>query len=248
VNSPRTAEPAHRRKVRHLIEYQRYFGIDARAFHAGAQRVHARMAAQGWDETTVDASSLSEDFALDPIAGAVLQRALLAAGLLNPDGAGAYHPTARFREYAMAPLLSPLSREAARSTIDKARALAAQVNATWAANPHLIDTIAVAGSFMSRCDPLPELSFWLVVRKRPRTAEQRSLPVPSDAGGLRQIAAALKALSPFVVVHRASDRDDVPRPFIVAYDAPDEVTTSPASTWDRLRRWSAALNGRLALR
>jgi hypothetical protein len=234
--------------VRYLVEYQRYFGIDARTFHDGVQRLRARMSMEGWQHVRIDAALLAAEFALEPVAGEVLLRTLVASGLLNPDGDGGHRPTARFREYALAPLVSPLSREGARATITRANVLAAQINATWAANPHRIDTIAVSGSFMSRSDPLPDLSFWLVLRDRPRSADRRSMPVPSEAGGLRQIAAALKALNPFVTVHVAAERNDVTRPFIVVYEWLEDAIPPPPSPLERLRRWGATLNTRFALR
>ena len=65
-----------------LVANQQYFGFEARVFRAGAERVLARMAAQGPQQTRIDFRNLGADFHLDAAASWTLLSALLAGGLL----------------------------------------------------------------------------------------------------------------------------------------------------------------------
>jgi len=141
-----------------LIADQCYFGLEARALHAGAQRALARMSAQAPDQARIDARILGQDFRLDAPASRALLQELLTGGLLYPDGNGGYRPTARFREYALACVVAPLSRARAKALIDRACGLAASNNADRASNPLRIKMVAVSGSYMSRRDQLSDLS------------------------------------------------------------------------------------------
>jgi hypothetical protein len=107
-------------KIRRLIADQQYFGLDAKTFHNGAARMLARVSAQGTERPRVDVRTLGEDFHLDGAASWALLRAMLAGGLLLTDGPGNYRPAARFREYALANVVLPLSRARAREVIDRA--------------------------------------------------------------------------------------------------------------------------------
>jgi hypothetical protein len=230
-------------KIRRLIAGQLYFGLEARALHAGAQRVLARIAAQAPAQARIDIRSLGHDFCLDDAATWTLVRALLAARLVYPDGTGGYPPTARFREYAVACVVAPLSRARAKTLVAKANETAERINASWAQNPYQIEEIAVSGSYISRCDPLPELSLWLVLRKRPETRGRRP-SLPKDEA-LHQIVAAIKAISSFVVVRVVADRQAVQRPFNLIYEGGEHTMDHPGATWEKLREWGASIGHRL---
>lgn len=235
-------------KIRRLIADQQYFGLDAKAFHDGAARTLARISAPGSEKPRIDVRSLGEDFRLDAAASWALLRAMLAGGLLLTDGPGSYRPAARFREYALANVVLPLSRSRARELIERVGKLAERVNDNWDRNPYRIKMIAVSGGYMSRSDRLPELSLWLVLHRRPeaRTRRWRSPLGKSDA--LRQIAAAMRELSSFIVVHVVADRHAVQRPFSVVFQADDEFPDSHAHSWDRFREWGASISRRLHMR
>jgi hypothetical protein len=235
-------------KIRRLIADQQYFGLDAKAFHDGAARTLARISAPGSEKPRIDVRSLGEDFRLDAAASWALLRAMLAGGLLLTDGPGNYRPAARFREYALANVVLPLSRSRARELIDRVGKLAERVNANWDRNPYRIRMIAVSGGYMSRSDRLPELSLWLVLHRRPeaRTRRWRSPLGKSDA--LRQIAAVMRELSSFIVVHVVADRHAVQRPFTVVFQAEDDFADSHAHSWERFRVWGASISRRLHMR
>lgn len=235
-------------KIRRLIADQQYFGLDAKAFHDGAARTLARISAPGSDKPRIDVRSLGEDFRLDAAASWALLRAMLAGGLLLTDGPGNYRPAARFREYALANVVLPLSRARARELIERIGKLAERINANWDRNPYRVKMIAVSGGYMSRSDRLSDLSVWLVLHRRAeaRTRRWRSPLGKSDA--LRQIAAAMRELSSFIVVHVVADRHAVQRPFSVVFQAEDDFADSHAHSWGRFREWGASISKRLHMR
>lgn len=235
-------------KIRRLIADQQYFGLDALTFHTGAKRMLARVASQGPRQAPIDVRSLGNDFRLDATASRKLLGELLAGGVLHRDDAGGHRATALFREYALACVVAPLSRARAKTLIDRASELAARINANWKRNPHFIQTVAVSGSYMTRRDPLDELSLWIVVRRRPQTQWQRWKPSVSNEDGLRRIGAAMRALSSFVVVRVAADRQKVQRPFTVAFEASDDAMEGPLAGWEKLWETSASFSRRLFLR
>ncbi len=232
---------------RRLVADQLYFGLQARALRAGAERALARIAEHP-EETQIDLGTLGADFRLDPAATLALLRALVAAELLHPDGAGGYCPTARFREYALACVVAPLSRARAKGLIDTACDLAARINADWTKNRFQIKTIAVSGSYMSRRDTLPELSLWVVVSRREDARARRARHSLSRTEASHQILAAVKGLSSFVHARIVEDREDVRRPFSVVFEANEEVADSPVPAWERVRVWGASISRRFAAR
>lgn len=234
-------------KIPRLIADQRYFGLDALTLHVGAKRVLARVASQEAQQARIDIRSLGNDFRLDAAASGKLLGELLAGGLIHPDDTGGYHPTGLFRDYALARVVAPLSRARARTLIERVNELAAHINAGWRRNPNLIQTVAVSGGYMSRRDSLKELSLWLVLRQRPETQGQRWKSSVSNDDGLRQIGVAMKALSSFVAVRIASDRQKVPRPFAVVFEASDDAMDSPVSGLGKLWETSASFSRRLFL-
>jgi hypothetical protein len=218
------------RRMRRLIVDQRYFGLAARVFHAGAERMLERISAQAPGPSNIDLDSLGIDFRLEREERAALLSAMLVGGLLAPDGSGYYQPTTRFREYALAPLVAPLSRARAKILIDAVREVAAQINTSWSRNPFEIKTVSVTGSYMSRSDQLPELSLWVVLRRRREKHSRRWRPMASKADGLRQILAAVNGPSSFIVARIVAHRSVVPRPFCVVFQASDVVDTGTSAS------------------
>lgn len=228
------------RRMRRLIVDQRYFGLEARMFHAGAQRMLDRISAQAPAPANIDVDCIGTDFQLESPDNLGLLRAMLSGGLLVPDGSGYYQPTARFREYALAPLVAPLSRARARMLVDAVCDCAARINTDWARNPFEVKMVAVAGSYMSRSDHLPELSVWLVLRPRREKQTRRWRPMLSKADGLRQILTAVDAQSSFIVARIVAHKSVVPRPFSVVFQASEIVDTSVSAS-RVFRDWGASL-------
>jgi hypothetical protein len=228
-------------KLRRLIADQRYFGLAARFFHAGAQRMLQRIAAQPPGRERVDLECIGFDFLLEPAESLGLLRAMIAGGLLSPDGTGYYRPTARFREYALAPLVAPLSRARAKMLVDAVCDLAAQINADWTRNPFEIKLVAVSGSYMSRSPQLPELSLWIVLRPRPEGQNRRWRPMVTKGAGLRQILTAVSAVSSFIVARIVAHKSVVPRPFCVAFQATEVLAGPHVSPTERVREWGASI-------
>ncbi len=228
-------------KLRRLIADQHYFGLPARFFHAGAQRMLERVSAQPPGQERIDLECIGFDFLLEPAESLSLLRAMIAGGLLAPDGTGYYRPTARFREYAQAPLVAPLSRARAKMLVDAVCDLAAQINADWIRNPFEVKLVAVSGSYMSRNQQLPELSLWLVLRPRPERQSRRWRPMVTKSTGLRQILTAVSSVSSFVVARIVAHKSVVPRPFSVVFQATEVVADAPVSPSQRFREWGAAV-------
>jgi len=226
--------------MRRLIVDQRYFGLGARMFHAGAQRMLDRINAQAPAPANIDVECLRNDFQLEAPNDLGLLRAMLAGGLLVPDGTGYYQPTPRFREYALAPLVAPLSRARARMLVDAVCDRAAQINADWTRNPFEVKMVAVAGSYMSRSEQLPELSLWLVLRPRREKQTRRWRPMLSKADGLRQILTAVNAQSSFIVARIVAHKNVVPRPFSVVFQASEMVDTGVTAS-HVFRDWGQSL-------
>jgi len=235
-------------KVRRLVAYQTYFGIEARAFHAGAERMLERMSAKAPRQARITVHSLGEDFRLDAAASWALLRAFVAGKLLHANGAAGYVATPRFREYALASVVVPLSRARAKVLIDAVRGIAARINADWDRNPFLVKLVTVSGSYMSRRDQLPELTLWVVLRRRPQLKARRWKPLLERDVALRQIVAAIKAPSSFIVVRIVKDKENVQRPFSVVFQTNEDVVEPSLQTWERLRGWSASISRRLVSR
>ena len=209
---------------------------------AGAERVLARMAMQDPEQARIDVRSLGVDFRLDAAVSWTLMRELLASGLLVADGTGGCRPTERLREYALACVVAPLSRARAKGLIASATELAARINTDWTRNPFQMEIVAVSGSYMSRSDPVPELSLWVMLRPRPEARARRSL---NSSEALRQILTAVNALSSFIVVRDVADRRDIQRPFSVVYQKTEDMVDSSVPAWDRVRDWSVSISRRL---
>jgi hypothetical protein len=235
-------------KLRRLVADRQYFGLEAPALRAGAERSLAHLSTRPPEQARIDVRSLGEAFRLDVPASWELLRALLMGGLLYPDGSGGYLPTRHFREYALACVVAPLSRGRAKALIERACGLAARINADWVGNPLQIGTVAVSGSYMSRLDQLSELSLWLILHWRRDARSQRAASSLSKDDALRQILEPMNALSSFMVVRIVADKQAVPRPFSVAFQAHEAVMDSSVPPLERFRDWSASITRRLASR
>ena len=239
------AEPKTTPKVTRLVADQPCFGLDALTFCTGAARVLERIGAQKSPQPAIDVRSLGEDFHLNSAASWTLLRELLAAGLMRPDCNGCYCPTAGFQDYARARVVAPLSRARAKGLITRAIALATRINAGWSQNPYQIQELAVAGSYMSRSDSLSDLCLWLVPRKRPETRALRAKASPAPDDAMNQIVAAMTALSSFAVVRVARERQQVARPFVLVFEAEEEVPVRSEPKRASVREWGASIGRRL---
>ncbi len=233
---------------RRLIADQKYFGLEAGALRSGAARALTRISRQAPERERVDVRSLGEDFHLDSAASSALLSALLGGGMLYPDGIGRYRPTRLFREYALASVVAPLSRERAKALVERACALIASINSDWDRIPFQIEMVAVSGSYMTRRDQLPELSLSLVLCPRAESRKPWSGPLLGKDDGLRRVLEALRALSSFIVVRIAVDRKTVQRPFSVVFQIDDNQMDASAAGWDRFREWSASVTRWLAVK
>ena len=233
---------------RRLIADQKYFGLEAGALCSGAARALTRISRQPTEGERINVRSLGEDFHLDSAASSALLSALLGGGMLYPDGIGRYRPTRLFREYALAAVVAPLSRERAKGLVEKACALTASINSDWDQVPFQIEMVAVSGSYMTRRDQLPELSLSLVLCPRADSRKPWSGPSLGKDDGLRRVLGALRALSSFIVVRVAVDRKTVQRPFSVVFKIDDNQMDTSAAGWDRFREWSASVTRWLAVK
>jgi len=231
-----------------MVADRQYFGLEPQALRAGAERTLARLSAQSPDTARIDVRTLSDDFQLDAAGGAVLLSAFLAGGMLHPDGAGAYLPTRHFRQCALASVVAPMSRDRAKSLIDRACQLAAQINKEWTRNPFTIKTVIVSGSYMSRRKELSELSLSLGLSRRQEARAAGATTSRNKDEAVRQIVEAVAALSSFITVRIVSERHAVPRPFSVVFQADDVAADSPAPAWERFIDWGASFTRRLASR
>ncbi len=222
-------------KTRTLVSNQTYFGLEPLILRRGAERTLERLADQASANARVSAQALREDFQLDAAETGRLLQALVADRLLEADDRnGDYRPTERFREFAAAKVVRPLHREEAKQVLEAACELAAQLNVEETRNPLLIDMMAVSGSYVSTADRIGKLVLWLVVRHRDHRARRGAM---TDTEGARQIGAAVRGLSPFIMVHVVTDTASVDRPFSVPFHA-DNV--APARSAARTTLWERA--------
>lgn len=235
-------------KARRLVADQIYFGLEAGVFRAGAERALARMSHQSPERARLDTRTLGHDFQIDPAASGALLSALLSGGMLYPDGTGMYRPTRLFREYALASVVAPLSRERAKGLVDQACALAARINSEWDQVPFRIAMMAVSGGYMSRRDQLSDLTFSLALRPRHEARSQRPESMLSRDEALRMVLEALHALSSFIVVRIVADRKAVQRPFGIVFQANESAIDPSVGGWERFRDWSASVTRWLAVK
>ena len=235
AESAPASRPAHEAPgIKRLIAGRLYFGLDASVLHAGAERLLERVASAKPHQRTVDKRALAEDFGVVAHGSSALLTEFLMAGLLQPDGSGSYLPTPLLKEYAKACVVMPLTRERAKALVERVAELAERVNARWTRNAFVIEAVAVTGSYMSRRNPLDDLSLWLIVQHRSeRRRAGAGLPLASDPD-VRKIGSAMKALSSFIHVRVATDRERVERPFAIVFqadEAPVVARTPTLATW-----------------
>lgn len=233
-------------KTRTLISNQLYFGLEPVTLRRGAERTLSRIFGLPPDGVRINLQSLREDFRLDTPAGEALVHAFLNGGLLEPDdaNAGNYKLTERFHEFAQAHVVAPLTRTEAKALIEQACRLAAQINADWTWNPVMIDRMGVSGGYMSRSDSIAELVLWPVVKTRAEVRPRRFGQPMNKAGGSSEIRAALRSLSPFLIVHLVTDTSSVERPFSVPFRAHDDMAAASLAP-AKLLSWSSSIRRQL---
>jgi len=233
--------------IRTLVLQRLQFGLEPLAFRHGAVRALARVAGRPREEARVTVQGLQEDFRLDAAGADALLHALVTSRLLERAlDAQDYRLTERFREFALARVVSPLQRARAKRLLERAGILAAQINAKWTRNPFVIEMIAVSGSYMSRSKTLPELSLWFIVRPRaPGRARVWELS-SSRTDGARRIRDAVRSLSSYIVVRLVTDAESLPRPFTVVFRADD--LAAPPPIFVALREWSDSVRRRVGRR
>lgn len=208
-------------KSRTLVAHQRYFGMEAIRFREAANRVLTRVVGLPIDRARVQGRRLREDFALTTQSGESLLDDLVRSGLIKPNGErpGEFRLTEKFAEYACARIVAPLPRARARQLVERAAKIATNINSAWIRNPLEVETIAVAGAYMSRDEELGELTLYVIVRNR---GERRDAPWgrrASKAEGANEIRSELMKLSSFAIVHLVTDRTTLPRPFSIVFSA-----------------------------
>jgi len=208
-------------KSRTLVAHQQYFGMEAARFREAANRVLARVVGLPVDRAQVHERRLREDFAVTTQSGQGLVEDLVRGGLLKPhaERPGEYRLTDKFAEFAYARVIAPLPRARARQLLERAAKVAAHINASWSRNPLEIEMVAVSGAYMSRDEELSELTLNVLLRNR---AQPRTMPWgrrASKAEGANEIRAELGSVTTFAVVHLLTDRDSLPRPFNIVYNA-----------------------------
>lgn len=206
-------------KNRTLVTRRSYFGVDAYRLREASNKVLSRVVGLTPERARVRAEDIWRDLGLDTTEGRVSVELMEADGLLTrASRAGDYALTERFREYANARVVEPLTRSRARVIVANARELADRINTEWARNPLEIAAMAPFGSYLSQEPHLDALPIGIVVRMRPasRRARWRML---SKADGAHEIRAAFKELSSFVHAQICTDVGELPLPFAVVYQA-----------------------------
>ena len=229
-------------KIRSLISNQLYFGLEPLNLRRGTERTLSRVFGLPPDRVRVNRETLREDFRLDIGEADALVNSFVTGGLLqaDPENAGNYRLTERFHEFAQARVVAPLERAEAKDLVDKACRLAAQINAQRTWNPVMIDMLGVSGSYMSRSEHIADLKLWPVVKTRAQIRPRRFGSPMTKAEGSSEIREALRALSPFILVHLVTDTASVERPFSVPFRAYDELIASSLAP-AKLLAWSSSI-------
>jgi hypothetical protein len=204
---------------RTLITQRLYFGMDALYIRAAAARVLARVAGLSPERARVHTRHLRQDFGVNTVQCNSLVNEFVQDGLLVPreELPDEFRLTRRFREFATARVVEPLTRERAKQLLAQTCQLAAKINAEWSRNPLEIEAIATFGCYMSRHSKLAELPIALVVRPRAPSRRARWGRMSTKAEGASEIRGAMKELSSFVRARMVNDTLLVPRPFAIAF-------------------------------
>jgi len=206
-------------KSRTLLAHHRYFGVDAMHLRAAAGRVLTRVVGLPPSRARVRAEHLKQDFAVDTVSGEALLSELVDGGLLRPhaENPGEFEITDRFREFAAARVVEPLTRDRARALVARACDVARQVNAEWTRNPLEIEALAVSGAYMSRDRDLAELTLGVLVRTRDASRRSRWGRMANKQAGAQAMREEFQSLSSFVIVHFVTELAALPRPFSVVF-------------------------------
>ncbi|HVE51069.1 MAG TPA: hypothetical protein VNG69_15825 [Casimicrobiaceae bacterium] len=214
-------------RPRTLTTQRLYFGVDAFKLREATSKVLSRVVGLGPERARVRAEDIQHDFGVDTIEGATMVEEMVAEGLLAPRREGGeYQLTDRFREYANARVVEPLSRSRARAIVASARQLADRINTDWMRNPLEVAALAPFGSYLSQDPTLESLPLGIVVRMRPATRRARWRML-TKADGAHEIRGAFKALSSFVHAQLLMDVSELPTPFAVVYQALEDDVGSP---------------------
>lgn len=207
-------------KPRTLVTQRLYFGVDAFRLREASGKVLSRVVGLSSERARVRADDIRRDFGLDTVEGAAMVEEMVAEGLLAPRAATSdeYQLTERFREYANARVVEPLSRSRARAIVAGARQLADRINNEWTRNPLEIAALAPFGNYLSQDPALESLPLGIVVRIRPATRRARWRML-TKADGAHEIRGAFKALSSFVRAQLCTELAELPPPFAVVYQA-----------------------------
>jgi hypothetical protein len=210
-------------KPRTLVTQRLYFGVDAFRLREASGKVLSRVVGLAPERARVRAADIQHDFGVDTVEGTLLVEEMVADGLLarRTGGSGEYQLTERFREYANARVVEPLTRARARLIVGQARQLTDRINTEWTRNPLEIAALAPFGSYLSQEPVLEALPLGIIVRIRPapRRARWRML---TKADGAHEIRGAFKALSSFVHAQLCTEVGELPTPFAVVYQALDD--------------------------
>lgn len=225
-----------------LFTHRHYFGLDARAFHAGANRLLARTKAG--PDATFTVGAMAEDFAIDLTTSLRVLKALLADHLVERCTPTTYQPTPRFHRYARARVTHPLPRTRARTVLGRLCELSTCINADWPRNAFLVDALIVSGDYVKHVDKLESLSVSVVLRPRPRGPSRLLGRNKDGRGSVREIVSALGVVSPYVSLRVTSDKQLLKKPFIVIFQDREgfDLTSSP---WRELRALGRRLGRRV---
>src|SRR3979490_2265122 len=98
---------------------------------------------------------------------------------------------------------------------------------------------------MSHSDYIEELKLGPVVKTRGQIRPRRFGTLLTKAEGSSEIRAVLRALSPFITVHLATDPASLARPLTVPFRAYDELIASSLAP-AKLLAWSSSIRRQLS--
>jgi hypothetical protein len=202
-----------------LVTEHLYFGLEAARLRDAAGRVLSRVRDVPEDLATVALDELQQDFRLGPGESRAMAEAMIQGGLLerlSPHGVH-FGITAKFRSYAQARIVDPLSRSRAQFLLNHIADVARNFNRRAARNKYEIDTVVVFGSFMTQDSGLPDLTIGITGRRR--APGQRNLfgRATQQTEGTEQIRTLFETLSGYIEVSFFQRIQDIPRPFSVVF-------------------------------
>ena len=204
-----------------LITGRAYFGIDAARLRDATGRVLLRVRDMPRDRATIALDELQEELGVGPAEGRSIAEAMVNSRLLerlSPHGVH-YSITEKFRSYAEAKIVEPLGRERAHLLLEHMAGVAREFNRKAIRNRYEIDVIVVFGSYMSTDRALPDLTIGITGRHRPPPERGVFGRATKQTEGTAEIRGLFEGLSSYVQVSLFQSLQDVPRPFIVVFEA-----------------------------